>query len=77
MHIPPNHIRVWAFEDAPEELACLSQNGGDEDWLALVPPKFNGNTPNWLDYGPFGVCSIHRYEHPELPGYLVFIGCHA
>jgi hypothetical protein len=27
----PNHIRVWLFEDAPEELRSLSTNGGDEE----------------------------------------------
>lgn len=36
----PNHIRVWRFDDAPEELRDLSHHGGDEDWLALIPPAF-------------------------------------
>lgn len=33
-----DHIRIWRFSDAPLELrnAC-HHNGGDEDWLAVVP----------------------------------------
>ena len=75
----PNHIRVWRFEDAPEELRNLSTNGGDEDWLALVPPKLRDEWIPWLKAGRqgFGVCSVDCYEHPELPEYTVYIGCHA
>lgn len=73
----PNHIRVWRFEDAPEELRNLSTNGGDEDWIALIPPKLAGEYIPWLARGPFGVCDVDNYEHPELPGYKVKIGCHA
>jgi len=46
MKIAPNHIRVWAWKDAPEELKALSQHGGDEDWLALLPPKHAGKESN-------------------------------
>lgn len=43
----PEPITVWAFYDAPPELAALSGNGGDEDWLAEVPPNHHtyGNPP--------------------------------
>ncbi len=30
-------ILVWRFEDAPEEFRRLSQNGGDEDYVVLIP----------------------------------------
>ena len=32
-------IRVWRFAEAPEEYRKLSDSGGDEDWLALIPSK--------------------------------------
>jgi len=75
----PNHIRVWRFVDAPEELRRLSQNGGDEDWLALVPPRLANAYIPWMEdgRGGFGCCCVDEHEHPELPGYKVRIGSHA
>ena len=76
--ITPNHIRVWRFQDAPEELRMLSQHGGDEDWLALIPPKLSDEYIPWMDSGStFGCCDVSEQEHPELPGYKVRIGAHA
>jgi len=73
-----NHIRIWKFDDAPEELQALSQNGGDEDWIALIPPKLANEWIPFLEQGTsFGCCSVREYEHPELPGYKVRIGSHA
>lgn len=73
----PNHIRVWRFEDAPKELQDLSTNGGDEDWVALIPPRLKDAYIPWLEQPSFGCCDVDSYEHPELPGYTVKIGCHA
>lgn len=73
----PNHIRVWEFHDAPEELRELSGHGGDEDWLALIPPKLAGDYIPWIEDGPFGRCCVSKHVHPELPGYVVKIGAHA
>ena len=73
-----NHIRIWKFDDAPEELQALSRNGGDEDWVALIPPKLVDEWIPFLEQGTsFGCCSVREYEHPELPGYKVRIGSHA
>jgi hypothetical protein len=73
-----NHIRIWSWEDAPEELRELSTHGGDEDWVALLPPKHAGK---WIGldarWWPFGCCSVSTHTHPELPGYEVRIGAHA
>jgi len=73
------HITVWRFEDAPEELRDLSTNGSDEDWIAEVPPYFNGEYINWLDNGTgdFGCFSIDTYPHPSKPMWTIYIGCHA
>lgn len=34
-------IIVWRFEDAPEEYRRLSTNGGDEDWVILIPVELS------------------------------------
>ena len=34
-----NYIKIYRFEDAPEELKMLSTNGGDEDWIVIIPPS--------------------------------------
>lgn len=68
-------IRVWSFGDAPEPLQRLSTNGGDEDWLAWVPPTLADAHIAWLESGPFGSCTIDRYGLPD--GTVVYIGSHA
>lgn len=68
-------IRVWRFYEAPEELQNLSRNGGDEDWLALVPASMERGYIPWLQQGPFGVCDVAEYSLPD--GSVVYIGCHS
>ena len=69
-------ILVWDFKDAPEEYRALSEHGGDEDWLALVPSNLAGEYIPWLETGgPFGCCSVS--EHSLDDGRVVFIGAHA
>jgi len=34
-------VFMWSFRNAPEHLQQLSPHGGDEDWIALVPPGKN------------------------------------
>lgn len=79
MNMPPKHIRVWSFYDAPEELRNLSNHGGDEDWLALIPPSLADSYIPWMEAGHagFGVCDVSTHQHPELPGFVVKIGAHA
>lgn len=73
-----NHIKVWRFEDAPKRLRELSRHGGDEDWLALIPPSLTDKFIGWLEVGgSFGCCNISEYEYSELPGYKIRIGAHA
>jgi hypothetical protein len=57
-------IRVWDFYEAPSNLReALHDNGGDEDWLALIPPHImqGDRYLGWLDHGSFGPCCINRY----------------
>lgn len=68
-------IKVWRFKDAPPELKALSDNGGDEDWLAVVPDDIAGGyyVP-WLEGPSFGCAHVLTYP---IAGAIVFIGCHA
>lgn len=70
-------IWVWRFEDAPEEYRKMSNNGGDEDWLAVVPPSFLKELwIPWLQEGsPFGVCDVQIYTLET--GHQVYIGSHS
>jgi len=70
-----NCIKVWRFDDAPKEYQNLSKNGGDEDWIALVPKKLNKNYIGWLDSSSFGCCHIYTYKLNN--GNVIYIGCHA
>lgn len=71
-------IQVWRFKQAPQELQDLSHHGGDEDWIAIVPPEYDGDYIGWLDSGgPFGCCDVSEHDHPEWKGYKVYIGAHA
>jgi len=71
-------IRVWPFHDAPQKLRNLSTNGGDEDWIAVIPPNFSGRYINWAEAGgAFGCCCVDEYDHPTRSGYKVRIGSHA
>ena len=76
MNNETNHVKVWAFSDAPEELQQLSPHGGDEDWLALIPAELKGYCFWWMDSGtPFGLCQTSVHELPD--GRQVRIGAHA
>jgi hypothetical protein len=73
-------IRVWRFEDAPADLKKLSPHGGDEDWLAVIPPGAMGEVGwiGWCDpgmLGPFGCSDISEHKLPN--GDIVRIGAHS
>lgn len=68
---------VWDFGEAPQELKDVSDNGGDEDWIAEIPPSWADKWIPWIDGGDFGCCDVSYYDHPLKPGYKIAIGCHA
>jgi hypothetical protein len=73
---PP--ITIYQFTDAPQELQNLSDNGGDEDWLAIVPKHLKKEWIPWMEEGStFGCCCVNKYKHPTLKGYEIRIGCHS
>lgn len=65
-------IVVWPFEKAPKVYQEMSNNGGDEDWVALVPPTIL-YLPLWLDH--LGSDQPQEYEIAEK--FRIFIGSHA
>lgn len=68
-------IQVWRFSDAPSEYRTLSENGGDEDWVALVPKSPAYEYVSWLEPGsPFGWCNVEIHDIGE---FWIAIGCHA
>lgn len=67
-------IRVWPFYDAPPELQALSEHGGDEDWLALVPSSLAEAWLPWLEGWQFGN-DVTTHTLPD--GSRVFIAAHA
>ena len=52
-----DYIRVWPWHQAPLALRDLSTNGGDEDWIAVVPSITSRG----------GVIGDHRREAGCLP----------
>lgn len=71
-------IHAWRFYEAPLALQELSENGGDEDWLAEIPPHLAGEWIGWMESGtPFGCCDVVEYDHPYWEGWKIRIGCHS
>lgn len=69
------HIKVWPFSLAPKKFAGLSNNGGDEDWLVLVPEVYSKYYIGWLESGSFGCCNIDEFKLDN--GDVVYIGSHS
>ena len=69
-------IKVWRWEDAPRKYRRLSEHGGDEDWVALLPAGASDWYIPWLEDGTsFGCCDVSRHPLPD--GREVRIGAHA
>lgn len=71
MEIEP--IKVWKFQDAPESLQKLSDAGGDEDWLILLPLGMTYENMYWLLSNSFN-SEPQRIELPNTQ--QVIIGSH-
>lgn len=81
------NIRIWQFQDAPEQYRALSTNGGDEDWVAEVGPYPLKDAEEALLTGSRGlfaletdtVFAVDNLEEHELSScpFHIFIGSHA
>ena len=68
-------IRVWPFQEAPKKYQALSNNGGDEDWVAFVPARYKDRYIPWL-----ASCSFDARGEPQecdVSDGTVYIGSHA
>ena len=72
-------ITIWQFDDAPAVLRALSTNGGDEDWLAIVPKSLlTYGLPSFMESSAFGGDDgVKQYEYPGLPNDIIVISSHA
>jgi len=70
------HIKLWLWKDAPEWLRRMSDNGGDEDYVVMIPPEL---TDEWLPFfqegTSFGCCCVQEIMLQD--GSKVLIGCHS
>ncbi len=69
-------IVVFPFYSAPKVLQEKSENGGDEDWIAVLPDYMERSDVDWLESGTrFGRCDSLWARGPN--GEALVIGCHA
>lgn len=66
-------ILVWPFDRSPEDLQDLCNQGGDEDWIALV--SAGQDEPSWIWLNGFGCCGTYKYKLGD--GSMVYVGTHA
>lgn len=70
-------IKIWRFENAPKKYAALSENGGDEDWVCLIPATMARYQVPWIQHPSkysLGISDIEKHELPN--GDVVYIGSH-
>ncbi len=69
-------ILIWKFKDAPKQYQDMSENGGDEDYIALIPPNYEHEYFSFLEEGAsFGCCGVDEIKLQN--GYTLLIGSHA
>lgn len=71
-----DYIKVYRFHNAPQELKDLSINGGDEDWIAVVPEEIYNQENQyigWIESNGFGCCCVDEYDVGDD---IIFIGSH-
>lgn len=74
---PGGLLRVWRFQDAPCPLRGLSEHGGDEDWLLLIPPGYS-HFIGWAEEDWPSMFGANDISHHPLPnGWEVRIGAHS
>lgn len=70
-------ITVWNWHDAPPDLRELSDHGGGESWVALVPKHYAREYHlGFLDRID-GRTAPQVLDHPSVQGYEVWIGARA
>ena len=71
-------IKVYPFNDAPRDLQELADQGGDEDWIVIIPQCLASDvcrygTPHWID----AMDSNHEPVRVDMAnGDIMYVGCH-
>jgi hypothetical protein len=71
-------IKIWRFEMAPKKYQNMSDHGGDEDWVAVIPrtsPLSYLRIPFLHEGSAFGRCCVSEHQMPN--GDTLLIGAHA
>ena len=71
-----NHIRVYKFKDAPQELKNLLTNCRNEEWIAVVPKEIHKQEQGyieWLETSNLGSYCVDKFE---LDDNIIYVGCH-
>jgi hypothetical protein len=70
-------IRLWPYTEAPDLFQRLCDCGGDEDWIALIPPSMptNNDIPSWVGIGGFAICDVKIVELDR--GWRLIVATHA
>jgi len=72
-----NFIKIYEFEFAPKYLQNLSNNGGDEDWIAVVPKKIY-DRHCWIGFLESDSFSAGCDQQIIIgKKYVIYIGSHA
>lgn len=71
-------IQVYRYDLAPQGLRDIANQGGDEDWIVVIPADL---VEEILQYGvPFWVERMDAGHEPvriDMPsGDVLFVGCH-
>lgn len=71
-------ITVYRFATAPSFLRDVASQGGDEDWIVVIPPDLVDDT---LRFGtPFWIETMDSMREPvriDRDGWVIFVGRHA
>lgn len=73
---PTSFIQVYPWVNAPQSLRDLSDNGGDEDWVVVLPPGMSENRSWYFWLQKMDTCDSPQ-EYVLQDGWVVVIGSHA
>lgn len=67
-------IKIWPFYKAPKKYQKLSNNGGDEDWIAFIPEKLKDEYISFLGSHTFDEDNVETHT---VKGGIIKIASHA
>lgn len=59
------HVDIWKFEDAPERLRAICDQGGDEDFIIFVPSCLSEKSKNFFKWSlieKIRICDVAAIE---------------